>query len=84
MDILRLALSSNPAAANACPGVQDLLQALSTQQEALRLDVYICSYGGVGSTELNNFLNRFGEQLLLTSTERHSVISRGKGRGEPG
>ncbi|GBF96285.1 hypothetical protein Rsub_09080 [Raphidocelis subcapitata] len=54
MEALKLALSMREPT----PQVQQLLDCLG--DPSFDLDVYICSVGGVGSTELSNFLTRHG------------------------
>lgn len=56
------------------PQVQELLQCLGDEFD---LDVYICSVGGVGSTELSNFLTRHGVRCnLLTDQDAVRHVNR--------
>eukprot|EP00798_Chlamydomonas_sp_ICE-L_P005535 gene5535-4169_t len=62
MDALLTVLASKKG----IPGVQQLLSCLD---QDFQLDVVICSYGGVGSTELSNFLNQHGLSTNLLTDQ---------------
>ncbi|KAG2422867.1 hypothetical protein HXX76_015699 [Chlamydomonas incerta] len=71
MHALHAALISRQGDGSASAGVQQLLAALEAAgPELVTMDVLICSFGGVGSTQLSNHLNAHGVTTnLLTDTD---------------